>query len=98
MIEIILKGNEGVKEGLATLVAGEVERIAKTVTREGEWTQDDAAIVLNALAKKGLKKGESLEDAILRGVHARVGAHTAPEVSAESLVQHSRSWEEKRPN
>ena len=89
MVEIILEGRENINSGLARLIAKEVERIASTVTKEGEWNDDDAIRVLGALAVKGLKDGETLEQAILRGIQARVEVHGVRQVYAadkEGLV------------
>jgi hypothetical protein len=77
MIEVIFQGNEDINEGLAKLLAAEVERLAAGMTNQGEWTERDLEIVMRALAKSGLRPGETLEKAIIRGIDARVGAHKA---------------------
>lgn len=80
MIDILFQGGESIKEGLARLIEAEVERIAATVTTQGEWLKGDAEFVLRSLAKTGLREGETLEQAILRGVQARAEVHTVGRV------------------
>ena len=69
-------GIENIKEGVLKLIKSEINRIAKTVTQEGEWSEDDQSIVLKVLATNGLRPQETLEEVILRGILARVEVNT----------------------